>query len=71
MKCSICDDEIGVKGTWTQGNNAQPMNNGRCCDGCNEGIVVPARVLMAMGNSKEKAVQKVNDTLALANRIGR
>jgi len=44
IKCSICKKEIEVKGTWTQGNNAQPINNGRCCDVCNDTKVIPARI---------------------------
>lgn len=39
--CSICQqDYIG----W--GNNAEPVNEGRCCDMCNSAIVVPARIVM-------------------------
>jgi hypothetical protein len=26
------------------GNNAAPVADGRCCDGCNQNVVVPARV---------------------------
>lgn len=44
MKCSICNKEIPVKGKWTQGNNAQPINDGRCCDYCNDTKVLPARL---------------------------
>lgn len=44
MKCSICKKEIQAKGTWTQGNNAQPVNDGRCCDNCNDSVVIPARL---------------------------
>lgn len=44
MKCSICKEQIEVKGTWTQGNNALPINNGRCCDRCNAIVVIPARL---------------------------
>ena len=37
--CSICGREyIG----W--GNNAQPINDGRCCDLCNSMYVIPARL---------------------------
>ena len=39
MKCSICKDEI--KG---YGNNAEPVNGGRCCDKCNMEVVIPARL---------------------------
>ena len=44
MKCSICKKEIEIKGTWTQGNNAQPINDGRCCDICNDTKVIPERI---------------------------
>jgi len=37
--CSICQRLF--KG-W--GNNAQPVNNGRCCDECNAKVVIPARL---------------------------
>lgn len=39
--CSICGREyIG----W--GNNAQPVNDGRCCDSCNNTYVIPTRLGM-------------------------
>ena len=45
MKCSICDKEIPAGGgSWTQGNNAEPVNNGRCCNECNMAVVIPARL---------------------------
>ena len=38
--CSICGRPyIGF------GNNAQPVNNERCCDSCNINIVVPRRIM--------------------------
>lgn len=37
--CSICF--IPYEGF---GNNAEPVNNGRCCDACNDVIVIPARL---------------------------
>ena len=47
-KCSICagpltighDLEIG----WRHGRNAQPINNGRCCETCDNTVVIPARI---------------------------
>ena len=36
--CSICGKEYTH---W--GNNAQPINDGRCCDECNYTKVLPAR----------------------------
>lgn len=38
-KCSICGKEYTG---W--GNNARPVNNGRCCDECNTKVVIPARM---------------------------
>jgi hypothetical protein len=35
--CSICQDEYEG---W--GNNAQPINDGQCCDSCNQ-LVIHAR----------------------------
>tara|TARA_R100000654_G_scaffold15874_1_gene33661 strand:- start:120 stop:278 length:159 start_codon:yes stop_codon:yes gene_type:complete len=29
---------------WDQGHNAEPIADGRCCDRCNEDIVVPHRM---------------------------
>ena len=36
--CSICGEKfVG------HGNNAQPVNDGTCCDVCNMKVVVPKR----------------------------
>lgn len=42
--CSICQMPIEEKGGWAHGNNAQPVNAGRCCDECNDMVVIPARI---------------------------
>lgn len=44
MKCCICNDEIDVQGTWTQGHNANPVKDGRCCTKCNYNVVIPKRL---------------------------
>ena len=44
MICSICNEEIQAKGDWVLGNNAEPINEGRCCDDCNWRVVIPARL---------------------------
>ena len=42
MKCSICKyNDILPPG---YGNNAQPINNDRCCDWCNNEFVIPKRL---------------------------
>ena len=38
-KCSICGKKYDE-----YGNNAQPVNDGRCCNYCNENVVIPARI---------------------------
>jgi hypothetical protein len=47
LMCSICQRPIAPEGTWLGGNNAQPVNAGRCCRECNETIVLPARIRLA------------------------
>ena len=37
--CSICG-----KPYEEYGNNAQPVNDGKCCDVCNATIVIPRRI---------------------------
>tara|TARA_Y100000310_G_scaffold258963_1_gene267511 strand:- start:118 stop:645 length:528 start_codon:yes stop_codon:yes gene_type:complete len=45
MNCSICGDKIvDVLGLEKEGNNAQPVNDGTCCDTCRWTVVRQARV---------------------------
>ena len=37
--CSICGQSY-----WGWGNNAWPVNDGRCCDKCNHTHVIPMRI---------------------------
>ena len=46
--CSICGEEYEGFG-----NNAQPVNDGRCCDKCNFTVVIPAR-LKLLNEGKDK-----------------
>lgn len=48
FRCSICRKKYEG-----YGNNAQPINNKRCCDRCNTLIVIPKRMEIYM-NGKEK-----------------
>lgn len=55
-KCCLCDGQIGehpaaagLPGGWNEGHNASPVKRGRCCDVCNDTIVIPAR-LRNIGN---------------------
>jgi hypothetical protein len=53
MNCSICQKPIENKNGWDKGNNAEPVNNGRCCDYCNMAVVVPARFQLMMNLDKK------------------
>ena len=48
MMCSICNESEIID--W--GNNAEPINDGRCCNLCNEFFVIPSRVEELNVNSK-------------------
>ena len=41
MKCCLCKEEIkpNLRG-WDGGNNAQPLAEGRCCDDCNNKVIL-------------------------------
>ena len=47
MLCSICFNDIPSVNGWDSGNNAAPVNHGRCCNECDNTIVLPARITMA------------------------
>lgn len=54
MKCSICSNKIipdPISG-WDQGHNAEPVSEGRCCDECNTGLVIPARISQLFGKKE-------------------
>jgi len=52
MKCCICGEEIDIQygpdgePFWSEGHNALPVKDGRCCSTCNETKVIPARLKM-------------------------
>ena len=46
MKCSICEGDIEQHAHWDEGNNARPVNEGRCCDSCDCRVVMPTRMGM-------------------------
>jgi hypothetical protein len=52
--CSICG-----KAFTGHGHNAQPFNDGRCCDDCNESAVVPA-LFLRIGAAEKKAKREDN-----------
>lgn len=52
LECTICGGDIEHHKTpegkvfWTEGHNAHPITDGRCCDTCNNKSVIPARLLL-------------------------
>ncbi len=44
LRCSICGDILEPNDF---GNNAEPVNNGICCDVCNFAYVIPARIKLS------------------------
>lgn len=53
--CSICGNPTEDR----LGNNAYPVNEGRCCNGCNEVYVIPARMRIMTGvSTKEQEYQE-------------
>jgi hypothetical protein len=47
--CSICSQPITEQlNGWTDGHNAQPVNDGRCCQDCNDSVVIPIRILVSI-----------------------
>ena len=62
LTCSICQNDVEQQRDtdgvvyWTQGHNAEPVNNGRCCDNCNYTVVLPARM-----NSIRRASQEAQN----------
>jgi len=48
MDCSICGLPIKAEiNGWDSGNNAEPVNDGRCCNECNSRVVIPRRIVDA------------------------
>lgn len=54
MECCICGSKIPTIGGWTQGNNALPVADGRCCNDCNAEYVIPARLQELTSRFEEK-----------------
>jgi hypothetical protein len=59
--CSICQREFSPEichnsYTAMYGNNAQPVNDGKCCDRCNTHVVIPARINQIYRLEHEKSL---------------
>jgi hypothetical protein len=64
LHCSICgrpihEDAFG----WTDGHNAQPVKEGRCCSLCNWEHVIPARLnrMFTIDKTKHKPEPEESD----------
>ena len=53
MKCSICKHNDIPE----YGNNAEPINDGECCNYCNDAFVIPRR----LQDMLERMNPEVND----------
>jgi len=67
LQCSICEEGIEHQTLsdsdevyWTLGNNAWPINDGRCCQWCDVNVVIPVRLRMMTANRRrdEKMVEE-------------
>ena len=62
--CSICNEPIPTTSYgWSEGNNAQPINDGRCCDNCDATVVIPKRIERVIMNNPRYSEQKKQDIL--------
>ena len=57
LECIICMKDIEHREHngevyWTQGNNAQPLADGRCCDACDCMVVIPYRMGELIGDTR-------------------
>jgi hypothetical protein len=56
-RCSICENPIDWDlpddYSWRFGNNAWPVNDGRCCKTCDDTVVIPARLEMHFANRRK------------------
>jgi hypothetical protein len=56
LTCSICGEKITphpISG-WAGGNNADPINDGRCCDDCDAMVVIPERIARIYRKREDK-----------------
>jgi len=59
MLCSICFNDIPSVNGWDSGNNAEPINHGRCCHTCDNNIVIPARINMMVRKISNETVMEM------------
>ena len=67
MKCSICGMDIDIHpgSLWSDGHNAEPVNDGRCCTVCNNRVVIPRRLAyLKMGVTRVESKKSKTPTTA-------
>ena len=52
--CSICNEECDGFG-----NNAEPINDGRCCAVCNFDVVLPTRIRLMFADKGNKVAEMI------------
>ena len=54
MKCAYCHQDIQpeLRSGWDQGNNGEPLVNGRVCNSCNE-LVLQERLRLIQERKKD------------------
>ena len=68
--CSICKEPIPTTSYgWSEGNNAQPINDGRCCDNCDATVVIPKRIEMLILTERQKQVVLANAQNKLSHTV--
>ncbi len=54
IECSICGTSIEKDANGFYGHNPEPVSDGRCCNTCNDDVVIRYRIMLAMGTRKDK-----------------
>ena len=69
MKCIICKDNIKVHelSGWSEGHNAEPVKSGRCCDDCNDDVVMGVRFHFALNPNTHTTIEELTKTLLISS----
>ena len=63
LTCVICEGPIEVtEWGWNEGHNAAPVADGRCCNICQDTVVMTARLSSVVG---ERMLAQHNDMMAM------
>ena len=56
-QCSLCNEQY-----YGLGNNAYPFE-GRCCDLCNEHMVIRARLLISQSKNPQRIIERIKASI--------